>query len=312
MSTTSTSQPSRGISPVSESRLPSRHELVAAALVLRIVGSETVVEAQLATSYSSTATGGLQSVGSLRRAQRWLIEQGWLVHHRGLVRQASRCAGLTGDPDEIARDLMRGLLLHAPPIWVTAATASGAVRDEFLPTEADETLAQMFPDASEREALLLAAAQKYDETRLAEIGVNGELAVAAACRDVLRACGRSDLVARVRRVSEISDALGYDVVSPDVDGSSLRLEVKTFSGPHPALHLTRNEFNVGRRLSQWYLVLCRRVPGGEISVLGWTTVAALEARVPDDRSPDGSWEVTRIRLTDADLRAGVPVGSVGA
>ncbi|MDP3209641.1 MAG: hypothetical protein Q8M65_10865, partial [Rhodoglobus sp.] len=68
----------------------------------------------------------------------------------------------------------------------------------------------------------------------------------------------------------------------------------------------------GRRLPQWYLVLCRRVPGGEISVLGWTTVAALEGRVPDDRSPDGSWEVSRIRLTDADLRAGVPIGSVGA
>ena len=79
------------------------------------------------------------------------------------------------------------------------------------------------------------------------IGAAGEEIVLQECRAALSALGRADLAVRARRVSLISDQLGYDIVAPSVAGGGWRIEVKTTrtSAVLAKIILTRNEARVG-------------------------------------------------------------------
>ncbi len=148
---------------------------------------------------------------------------------------------------------------------------------------------------------------KFDDATLRALGEVGENAVASACRAFLRDSGRSDLANKVRRVSLISDALGYDVVSPDLMGCEHRLEVKCYRGPGPNFYLTRNEFEVGSTLPRWHLVLCRSTLVPE--VIGWTSLASFRDRMPQELDRSARWQVARVTLEESDLRPGLPIES---
>ena len=170
-------------------------------------------------SYQSTASGGLLSSNGLLLAEQWLVEQGWLTREGATVTASVRSRALPKDNEtEVARDLLRATILDAPPAWLNAAAAQGEVRPEFLPVEVERVLADMF-DAQERDAILLAAAAKYDDAALRALGEAGEEAVLAACRAFLEERNRADLAREARRVSLISDALGYDIWAPDLAGA---------------------------------------------------------------------------------------------
>jgi len=86
-----------------------------------------------------------------------------------------------------------------------------------------------------------------------EVGEIGEDIVTGAARSELLDLGHADLARAVRRVSLISDQLGYDVVAPRVGGPNRLLEVKATTGPHDdpiRIHLSRNEAAVGARRTQ--------------------------------------------------------------
>ncbi len=165
-------------------------------------------------------------------------------------------------------------------------------------------------DPEEREAILLAAAVKYDEAALRAAGDAGEDAVVEACQAFLAEQGRPDLARSVRRVSLISDALGYDVTAPNLAGRECRLEVKCYRGRYPVFYITRNEFEVGLTIPRWYLVLCRSVPGSVPSIVGWTTLAPMSARMPVDADGSATWQVVRVRVDESDLRPGLPLSSL--
>jgi hypothetical protein len=69
------------------------------------------------------------------------------------------------------------------------------------------------PDAQRRQELLLALAQRFDDTHRRLIGEIGEDLVLEAARAELQQVGHADLARSVRRVSLTSDQLGYDVTA---------------------------------------------------------------------------------------------------
>ena len=224
-----------------------------------------------------------------------------------VVTASARSHALPNDDEaEAARELLRATILDAPPAWLSAATAQGEVRPEFLPAEVERGLADMF-DAQERDAILLAAAAKYDDAALRALGEAGEEAALAACQTFLGERNRADLARLARRVSLVSDALGYDIWTPDLAGQGCRLEVKCYRGRDPSIYITRNEFNAGLKLPRWYLVLCRSMGASAPEVVGWIKLHPLLGRMPIDVARSGSWQVAKVRIDESELRPGLPL-----
>src|ERR1700692_911801 len=73
----------------------------------------------------------------------------------------------------------------------------------------DELPAELSLD--QRESLLLALNRRFEETRQREIGAAAERLVESAARAELEDLGEFELSRRVRRVSLLSDPLGYDI-----------------------------------------------------------------------------------------------------
>ena len=287
--------------------LPSPYLLRSAARVLGIIGQGRHTDADLLASYRTTPSGGILSSSGLLVAQQWLTDQGWLMRDGATLRASPRSQALPNDDEaEVARDLVRTTILDSTPAWLSASTARGEVRQEFLPEDAERLFAEMFDD-EDRDAILLAAASKYDEAALRALGEAGEEAVLAACRSFLEVRGRPDLAGEARRVSLISDAMGWDISAPNLAGQVCRLEVKCFRGRDPTVYLTRHEFNVGLRKSRWYLVLCRSTGDSVPEVVGWTTLAPLIPRMPMDVGPSAEWQVARVRIGESELRPGLPL-----
>ena len=114
------------------------------------------------------------------------------------------------------------------------------------------------PDELEQ---MTAIARKYDvaerDARNRALGRAGEECVLAHERASLLAAGRTDLVERIRWVSDVDgDGAGYDIRSFDTDGSDRLIEVKTTKGwERTPFHITRNELAVAEeRRSDWHLV----------------------------------------------------------
>lgn len=277
-----------------------------AARVLSIVGRKQYTESDVRASYRSTASGGILSTDGLSLAERWLLDNGWLVRQGSALLASSRCRMLPNDELEVARELVRTTILDAPPTWLSAVVVRGEIRQEFVPSQAERVLNEML-DAEERDALLLAAAEKFDDTLLQALGSAAEESVVVACRALLNERGRPGLARRVRRVSLISDAVGYDIRTPNLAGLECRLEVKCFSGRHPKFYITRNEFQVGSVLPRWYLVLCRAIPNDCPTIVGWTSLGPLVEKMPTDVNTAARWQSAKVHLDDSELRPGLPI-----
>ena len=81
---------------------PSRYIFRSAALVLSIIGLSQQTEAGLRASYQSTASGGLLSSDGLLRAERWLVDKGWLERDDGTLIASKRCQALPTNEAEVA------------------------------------------------------------------------------------------------------------------------------------------------------------------------------------------------------------------
>jgi len=115
----------------------------------------------------------------------------------------------------------------------------------------DETLA---PPKLDLEAEL--ASRQRSARERERIGLLGEEFVLECEKDRLRKADRNDLANRVAMVSCGDESLGYDVLSFDVDGDELHIEVKTTSRSReadPGFWLSENERSRAELDSQWTL-----------------------------------------------------------
>ncbi|HEX3608602.1 MAG TPA: DUF3883 domain-containing protein [Solirubrobacterales bacterium] len=207
-------------------------------------------------------------------------------------------------------ELLLGLVLEAsPPLWLmTAATDGGHLAAELVPDDVASAVATVIKDPARREEFLLGRARTVDANLRGELGEEGEEAVVSACKEQLLALGAGDAADGVCRVSLVSDELGYDVIAPKVDGSVRRLEAKATRSAAMAVTVvvTRNEIEAGRGDPNWHLVVARVGRGEEDSILGHTSVAALEALLPTDGHEAGRWQAAQLRLQVDDLSPGLP------
>lgn len=169
-------------------------------------------------------------------------------------------------------------------------------------------LIAIMPEADRREAALLRLAYRFDRAYLERLGLLGEETVCEALRADLLGLGYPRLADAVRRVSAISDQLGYDIVAPMITTGVRRLEVKATGRWRLGLltvFLTRNEFDVGERDPSWSLVVCRVAGQMTVEIVGWCKARALRVYLPAD-GPTGKWELARLEIPQASLVPGVP------
>lgn len=253
------------------SELPSLHQLRAALRVARFIDASGNDSWDVRDVYRHAMTKG-------EHPEPYLVDGEEILIRAGLVEQHE------------------GRLIPLPGLGVVAAlddrTALELIGNQLPERDADE-----------------AADDVVSEVDRSRIGAIGEELVLELCRNELVSLGRSELAARVVRVSLVSDALGYDVLAPVLVGRTRRLEVKT--GTRPAgtsfrFFLSRNEFEIGRRyVDSWALVACRLRPDGDdADVLGWCRVDALRPYLPDDHN--GRWTEALVRLPLASLIHGLP------
>ena len=295
-------------------RTPTAYELSAAIVASRLIDGAGSTPAALEASYASAATGGLYRVHDLSRGQELLLRAGLIEATDEWLTPSRECVLLRDLPDDVASELLLQLVLTSdPPLWLFAAIHREEIRWENVPDGDEAALRQSIDDADRREALLLNLGRTVDERARSELGAAGEEHVVAECRNHLVQRGREDLAREVRRVSQLSDQLGYDVTSPDTAGRRHRLEVKTAAGVAGtesvvSFYISRNEAMVGQGDDRWALVAVRKdIVTGEFEIVGWCHADAFAPALPTDPTHWGRWASTRIVLEEHLLCSGLPL-----
>jgi hypothetical protein len=287
----------------------SRRQLHAAFWVGHVLGSEGARAEIAHASWMQLPLAGEVDVHELQVAERELLSAGLLRRDGECLRCAERLQAVCEQRHSEVEELLLSLLLETTrPLWLRTAGGGERLATELIPEDAAAALATVIPDPARREAFLLARARTVDAHERQELGAHAEEVAVAACRAELVADGRQDHAARVRRVSLISDELGYDVIAPRLDGIMRRLEVKGTRSvaASVAVTVTRNELTVGLADPDWSLVVVHMEQEDHGHVVGHVPAAALQPLLPEDRHVHGRWQTARLRLMVGALRPGLP------
>jgi hypothetical protein len=246
----------------------------------------------------------------MRSALEELIDLGLITSSEGRLSPHPDLWQICSAPGPGAEEALLGLVLTTTrPVWLLMAAVGGVhVAPEFIPDAVDESLSAVIPDPARREAFLLERARVVDAQERSEVGAEGELMVVDACVQELVDLGARELSAKVRRVSLVSDELGYDITAPRLDRTTRRIEVKASrtTGKMASFFVTRNEARVGISDGDWALVVVRVRTPDQDGVVGWLTGVALRPLLPSDQHAQGHWETARVRLPIDQLTPGIP------
>ena len=291
---------------------PSRHHLEASQLVARLLERNGPTTRQdLLFAFLNIPIGCRFSVEDLKRAENLLIRVQVVSEYDGALVPAPGLEVFCSMPlDDVAELVLLELIVNEAPLWLRAGMLSdGRFAHEAVPDEALRWIDSLVDDHERRDALLLEAGQKVDDERRSEIGLMGELAVITEIEQQYSRCGRPDLLSSIRHVSQVSDALGYDVACSTLDSTRVRrLEVKTStSSVRIRIFLTRNEFDRGLTDPDWRLVICLLDDAGA-GVVGWTRPMTIAPRAPQDSVSVGCrWESASFILDVTELASGLPL-----
>jgi hypothetical protein len=205
------------------------------------------------------------------------------------------------------RGLLAALLHEDVPLWLLAATSGGVLAEELIPDEEQRKLGSVL-GPERREALLMEIGRRFSDEAQAITGAVAERFVVACCQAELRDIGESELAERVRRVSETSDQLGYDVTAPRRDHSTRRIEVKgtRTGGTNLVFYLSRNEAERSQVDPDWSLVGCRIAHDDRERLVGHLYGAQLKAYLPHDPRSEAHWQSVRLELPDEMFIGGLP------
>ncbi|MCK5805037.1 MAG: DUF3883 domain-containing protein [Lentisphaeria bacterium] len=131
------------------------------------------------------------------------------------------------------------------------------------------------------------------------IGLIGEEYVFLREQEKLKSAGREDLVSQMKWVALKDGLAGYDLLSFDMDGSELHIEVKTTTRSPDSdfgFWLSENERRVAERDAQWRLY---RVSSIDVSPSCADLGNIVQADHPGWTLRPGSWFAERSRPADA-------------
>lgn len=294
---------------MSEQPLPSSHQLHSVWLLARVLHAPKTPRDDALRSFRAVPTSGTLGTQDFLASEGILASLGLIEVIDEVLLVADSVTELATATREDAAALLLGLVLERrPPSWLRFAAAGDSLKANSIPDAELAALEDSFVDPTHREAILLAAARRYDATRFTALGALGEEYVAERCREQLRAAGAEALAKSVSRVSLISDQLGYDVVAPRLDGSSRRLEVKATRrlAWRGEVYISRNEFEIGLLDPDWSLVVVEIDAEETPSLLGWCRAEDLVAKMPVDRHHLGRWSRVRLLQADGMLSGGLP------
>jgi hypothetical protein len=281
---------------MAEARL-TRHVARAALHVAAILGHTSTPVVVARESYWRRATGGIFSVADLILAEDALVTAGFVTRSGDVLMLTPLLDTLVDAGEGDAVEVLAVALLGG------RAPADAAERAEI-----GLTLEGLVDDPARREALLLALGRRWDDQHRREVGAIGEELVATYASDELITLGHPDLARAVRRVSLVSDQLGYDVVAPRIGAPPRLLEVKATTASSEALvFLTRAEAEAGLRFGDWALVVCavHDVANRTGEIVGWCQRAGVEHLLPTD-VPGSHWQSVAIEVERLVLQPELP------
>lgn len=283
------------------SGLPTTHVAQAALQVAAILGAQGSHRSAADESYWHHATGGTFPPDDLKRGEMLLIACDLITERDGVLYPSAELGSLLrGSMEDAQAVLADRALLASQPAWIANRQAD---------PDPPEELRALVPDPDRREELLLALARTFDDTQQRALGAAGENLVVATARDELAQLGYHDLARAVRRVSLLSDQLGYDVSAPRVDGTRRLLEVKStrITADPVTIHLTRNEARTAGRFVDWFLVVCVIADAKQATghIAGWCTSKLFAPRLPSN-TDGGWWEQAAVQLPLDQLSPGLP------
>ena len=286
----------------------SLHELRAAAAVIGIIGVETAVPVdRIHAAFGTHPSSGEFGVSDLWRGLDLLTELGLAERCGQVVRLVIEALDIGRSADPILR-LLERWLFNSQPLWLSLAVSELAVQSELIPDRALNLISRCTSNTQQRDELLLAAAAKVDVERREEVGAAGEEAVVAAARTALTDGGQWELAQLVERVSLVTDALGYDVVTPGFDAEPRHLEVKTAaSSTTRRFYISRSEFNRGLRDPRWFIVLCHLKEEGDVGIHGWLPIDRIADRMPSDVDGGARWETAIVSYELSMVEPGLPL-----
>jgi hypothetical protein len=293
--------------------LSSPRSLRAAFWVLHLLGDEGEYTSTLRRSWLNLPLGGELDVKDLDTAFRCLLATGLLTFEGEKILVDSELQGVCSETGEAQDEILLSALLQVTrPLWLTVSTSrEGDLTLEYVPDNVRSTLEYVLGDPARRESFLLSRANLADDHNQRELGALGEEYVVQELILDLCRIGASHKASNVRRLSIISDELGYDIVAPRLGSGVRRIEVKTtsrFSGQF-SFYISRNEFQTGMADPDWSLVFVRALSENELRIAGWLRAGDLATLVPLDQHRDGSWKSARISVKNEWLQAGLPPAS---
>lgn len=280
--------------------IPTAHVLQAALHVAGIIDSGGSGVTATRVTYIHYPTGGIFPPDDLTKGEELLIACGLLQFQEGILLPSDELRALVSVPvPDATESLLSRVVLSLP---------ANPFRPDREPGEALNEIEETIPDPQRREDFLMQVKRHFDDKARAWLGEQGEEAVVRALRSELEGLDRPELASRVRRVSLLSDQLGYDVVAPRIGAGARRLEVKTTAEPPHAtlrVYLTRNETDVGQREEDWALVVCAMGKVPLVEILGWCRAHSLKPYLPVD-SPGSKWREAELSVPRTLLIPGVP------
>jgi hypothetical protein len=288
---------------------PTSFELGAAYYVGTVLRANGMTMYAARSSYARISTGGMYSVEHFERAETWLWSCRLIEVVEGVIKPSSELLEIARlPPGEALELLLITTVERQRPVWVYAACEGPELATEAIPDLDWSIISDVIEDPGRREALLLGLGRKFDAEEAASIGADGEDFVVEQCRQALAALGRPELAQAVRRISAVSDQLGYNVVTPTVGDHPWRIAVKTTRSKAALVRtvLTRNAVRVGIADRRWILVFCFQSKTGQHEVLGWCSASLLQSVLPKDVSRDAQWLSVRVALDRANLNEGLP------
>ena len=294
---------------VSASNCPTPFELGAALRAAAVLGAQGTPRAIANASYALIPSGGVYRHEHFLRAELLLRRCKLLDIEEDVLRPTAELLEICRLPESEAMEVLLLVAVErVPPVWVFAACEGAQLAPEAIPDNDWAVFETIVQDPARREEFLLALGRRFDIEEAATIGADGEIFVVQRCREELTRLGYPSLAERVRRVSLVSDQLGYDVVAPTVAADPWRIEVKTTrsNAAFVKFVITRNEAKVGLSDQRWVLVLCVRTECGEHEIVGWCHAQSISDIFPADRGDRGNWLSARLTLERSQLHPGLP------
>lgn len=191
--------------------------------------------------------------------------------------------------------LERCFEMYQPP-WI--ADADALVRDRGdLPQDALEMATAFGVPEWDTWVTVRQVHGKIDLAERQRIGSLGEVALVGLLE--------ASWPGATEHVAKSNDGFGYDVALT-LPTAAWHLEVKTTSRRgRLVVHLSRHEYEVGRRDPAWRLVVVGLNQADCAAALATVDFAQVRARIPTDVSALAAWQSVRLELLPMDLRPGL-------